>query len=67
MIPTRVLRSGSHHAFKYVRHAKIEAPKHSLSFTLISKGLGATFWFWIFYRLKEDGAVMFGFKHPWDH
>ncbi|KAK4203686.1 hypothetical protein QBC40DRAFT_274256 [Triangularia verruculosa] len=30
-------------------------------------GLGASMWFWIFYRAKEDGPVLLGWKHPWDH
>jgi hypothetical protein len=28
----------------------------------IAVGMGATAWFWIMYRLKQDGAVMFGLK-----
>ncbi|KAK0545482.1 hypothetical protein OC846_005647 [Tilletia horrida] len=28
--------------------------------------LGASMWFFIFYRAKQDGAVMLGLKHPWD-
>ncbi|KAJ1023065.1 hypothetical protein NDA13_005112 [Ustilago tritici] len=31
-----------------------------------AKLLGATMWFWIFYRAKQDGAVLLGLKHPWD-
>ncbi|KAH6626367.1 hypothetical protein B0J18DRAFT_464388 [Chaetomium sp. MPI-SDFR-AT-0129] len=30
-------------------------------------GLGAVMWFWIFYRAKQDGPVLLGWKHPWDH
>ncbi|KAK4645880.1 hypothetical protein QC761_205510 [Podospora bellae-mahoneyi] len=30
-------------------------------------GLGASMWFWIFYKAKEDGPVLLGWKHPWDH
>ena len=30
-------------------------------------GFGAVCWFWIFYRAKEDGAVVLGLKHPWEH
>ncbi|KXN66648.1 hypothetical protein CONCODRAFT_11433 [Conidiobolus coronatus NRRL 28638] len=32
----------------------------------LAKGMGATMWFWIFYRMKQDGAVLFGLRHPWD-
>ncbi|CAD6892476.1 unnamed protein product [Tilletia controversa] len=31
-----------------------------------AKILGASMWFFIFYRAKQDGAVMLGLKHPWD-
>ena len=29
--------------------------------------LGAIMWFWIFYRAREDGPVVLGWRHPWDH
>lgn len=31
-----------------------------------AKALGATMWFWIFYRIREDGPEMFGMEHPWE-
>ncbi|KAK0520462.1 hypothetical protein OC834_003857 [Tilletia horrida] len=31
-----------------------------------AKVLGASMWFFIFYRAKQDGAVLLGLKHPWD-
>ncbi|KAN0061172.1 hypothetical protein ACQY0O_006907 [Thecaphora frezii] len=31
-----------------------------------AKLLGATMWFWIFYRAKQDGPVLLGLRHPWD-
>ncbi|KAK4050773.1 hypothetical protein OIV83_003194 [Microbotryomycetes sp. JL201] len=27
----------------------------------------ASMWFFIFYRARQDGAVLLGLKHPWDH
>jgi len=30
-------------------------------------GLGASMWFFLFYRAKQDGAALLGLKHPWDH
>lgn len=27
-------------------------------------GFGATAWFWILYRMKKEGAIMFGLKPP---
>ncbi|KAI9291854.1 hypothetical protein K502DRAFT_368101 [Neoconidiobolus thromboides FSU 785] len=32
----------------------------------LAKFMGATMWFWIFYRMKQDGPVLFGLRHPWD-
>ncbi|KAF4779189.1 hypothetical protein CPAR01_08782 [Colletotrichum paranaense] len=29
--------------------------------------LGAGMWFFLMYRAKKDGAVLLGWKHPWDH
>ena len=29
--------------------------------------LGAIMWFWVFYRAREDGPVVLGWRHPWDH
>lgn len=30
----------------------------------LSVAFGATAWFWIMYRMKKDGAVMFGLTPP---
>ncbi|KAJ1864742.1 hypothetical protein LPJ78_003168 [Coemansia sp. RSA 989] len=43
------------------------APKVALKYRILSKGLGASMWFWMMYRIKEDGPVAFGLRHPWDH
>ncbi|KAF9469964.1 hypothetical protein BDZ94DRAFT_1150994, partial [Collybia nuda] len=32
----------------------------------LGKALGATMWFFIFYRARQDGAKLLG-KHPWDN
>ncbi|KAI1117335.1 hypothetical protein F5Y14DRAFT_404074 [Nemania sp. NC0429] len=29
--------------------------------------LGASMWFFLMYRARKDGAVLMGWKHPWDH
>ncbi|EMD32043.1 hypothetical protein CERSUDRAFT_119047 [Gelatoporia subvermispora B] len=33
---------------------------------LLSTTLGATMWFFIFYRARKDGAKLLGLKHPWE-
>ncbi|KAJ7072202.1 hypothetical protein C8F01DRAFT_233925 [Mycena amicta] len=36
-------------------------------YTLLAKGIGATMWFFIFYRLRQDGGKLLG-HHPFlDH
>ncbi|KAH9819163.1 hypothetical protein DFH28DRAFT_1122753 [Melampsora americana] len=32
-----------------------------------AKALGATMWFFMFYRIREDGQQVFLGRHPWDH
>ncbi|CDO54514.1 Conserved hypothetical protein [Geotrichum candidum] len=51
----------------YTRFGPLPKPHVSRIHNFISKGLGATMWFWIFYRVREDGGVMLGLRHPWDH
>ncbi|KAJ5765569.1 hypothetical protein N7520_005128 [Penicillium odoratum] len=29
--------------------------------------LGASMWFFLMYRAKQDGPALLGWKHPWDH
>ncbi|KAK4156494.1 hypothetical protein C8A00DRAFT_12567 [Chaetomidium leptoderma] len=36
-------------------------------YRFMATGLGASMWFWIFYRAKKDGPVLLGWKHPWEH
>ncbi|KDQ27666.1 hypothetical protein PLEOSDRAFT_173851 [Pleurotus ostreatus PC15] len=34
-------------------------------YTFLSKAIGATMWFFIFYRFRQDGGKLLG-KHPWE-
>lgn len=56
----------AHHAAKYIRHAAVSTP-HDVRMKWASKFLGATMWFYIFYRIKEDGPVLFAQKLPFEH
>ncbi|EJD03093.1 uncharacterized protein FOMMEDRAFT_86278, partial [Fomitiporia mediterranea MF3/22] len=38
-----------------------------LGYQLLAKGLGASMWFFIFYRARQDGAKLLGLSHPWEH
>lgn len=28
---------------------------------------GTVAWLWIFHRFNQDGAVLLGYQHPWEH
>ncbi|KAF8236520.1 hypothetical protein L208DRAFT_1390624 [Tricholoma matsutake] len=34
-------------------------------YTFLAKALGASMWFFIFYRARKDGSKLLG-QHPWD-
>ncbi|KAI8549029.1 hypothetical protein RHMOL_Rhmol07G0319600 [Rhododendron molle] len=34
--------------------------------SLTGKGMCAMMWFWVFYRAKQDGPVVLGWRHPWE-
>ncbi|GMM38919.1 hypothetical protein DASC09_062580 [Saccharomycopsis crataegensis] len=57
----------SGHGAKYVRHAEVPYPKVPAFYRYSAKLLGATMWFWIFYRAKQDYKVWFGMKLPFEH
>jgi hypothetical protein len=31
------------------------------------EAFGVFCWLWVFHRARHDGAVVLGFRHPWDH
>ncbi|KZT67174.1 hypothetical protein DAEQUDRAFT_729413 [Daedalea quercina L-15889] len=35
-------------------------------YKFLATGLGATMWFFIFYRARKDGAKLLGLSHPWE-
>ncbi|KAK6349668.1 hypothetical protein TWF696_005947 [Orbilia brochopaga] len=36
-------------------------------YKVTATALGASMWFFIFYRAKKDGPVLLGWRHPFDH
>ncbi|KAG0557404.1 hypothetical protein M758_11G123500 [Ceratodon purpureus] len=32
----------------------------------VGQGMCAVMWFWVLYRAKQDGAVLMGWRHPWE-
>ncbi|EMG49321.1 hypothetical protein SBY92_002402 [Candida maltosa Xu316] len=55
------------HFARYIRHAQPTKPHVQPLIKWTSKLLGASMWFWIMLRIKEDGPVMFGMKLPFEH
>jgi len=35
--------------------------------TRLGEAFGTVAWLWIFYRFSQDGRVLLGYEHPWDH
>ncbi|ETW80631.1 hypothetical protein HETIRDRAFT_45277, partial [Heterobasidion irregulare TC 32-1] len=43
-------------------HPHLPGFKHKF----LAKALGASMWFFIFYRARQDGAKLLGLRHPWE-
>ncbi|KAI2473789.1 hypothetical protein F4781DRAFT_3014 [Annulohypoxylon bovei var. microspora] len=50
--------------FGFGSPATFQAPR---IYRFTATALGASMWFFLMYRAKKDGAVLMGWKHPWDH
>lgn len=33
----------------------------------VGDAFGTIAWLWVFHRFRQDGAVLLGFQHPWEH
>ncbi|EGV62322.1 hypothetical protein CANTEDRAFT_109089 [Yamadazyma tenuis ATCC 10573] len=55
------------HGHAYVKHGAVAVPHTDPRLKWGAKLLSATMWFYIFYRVKQDGPVMFGQKLPFEH
>lgn len=33
----------------------------------VGEVFGTIAWLWVFYRFSQDGAVLLGYRHPWEH
>ena len=58
-----VMGGGQGHGTTY-KGVTIHQPKRW--HTITGKGLCAVMWFWVFYRAKQDGPVVLGWRHPWE-
>ncbi|TVY85182.1 NADH dehydrogenase [ubiquinone] 1 beta subcomplex subunit [Lachnellula suecica] len=45
----------------------VQIPRARPLYRFAATGLSASMWFFLMYRAKQDGAVLLGWKHPWDH
>ncbi|KAI8868489.1 hypothetical protein GQ42DRAFT_164094 [Ramicandelaber brevisporus] len=58
---------GGHGHHEFPSRFNYHPPRVAFQHRFWSKLLGATMWLWIMYRAKEDGPVLLGWRHPWDH
>ncbi len=49
----------NHHAARYVRNQPVVPPNPKAIHVFVSKAIGGFMSFWICYRLREDGQVIF--------
>ena len=35
--------------------------------TRLGEAFGTLTWLWVFYRFSQDGRVLLGLEHPWEH
>ncbi|KAF2275297.1 uncharacterized protein EI97DRAFT_434513 [Westerdykella ornata] len=45
----------------------IKVPPVRPLYRFMATGLGASMWFFLMYRAKQDMPVLLGWRHPWDH
>ncbi|GMF04763.1 unnamed protein product [Ambrosiozyma monospora] len=64
--PHRTRYKMSHGAYTYTRHSATPIPKVGPLYRYTATFLGATMWFWIFYRTKHDWKQWAALEHPWD-
>ena len=48
-------------------HGPVTEPHVPVLYDRIGKSLMAVMFFWLFYKFKKDGLVLFGFEKPWLH
>lgn len=41
--------------------------KQPFLYRFCATGIGASMWFFLMYRAKQDGPALLGLKHPWEH
>ncbi|KAI1462229.1 hypothetical protein F4805DRAFT_125326 [Annulohypoxylon moriforme] len=58
------LKTLPRYRYGYVPPNSFPAPR---AYRYTATALGASMWFFLMYRAKKDGAVLMGWKHPWDH
>ena len=63
-----LLRAGGGHGHGAAnKFHGFDQPSVDLRYKRVATVIGATMWFWLFYRFREDGGVLFGLHKPWDH
>ncbi|KAG7397037.1 hypothetical protein PHYBOEH_001315 [Phytophthora boehmeriae] len=53
---------GHGHSYPHGMHFHV-SPVHKN----LALAYGTMLWLWVFWRAKQDGRVVLGLEHPWDH
>ncbi|RKP10790.1 hypothetical protein THASP1DRAFT_12364 [Thamnocephalis sphaerospora] len=57
----------AHGAYTSGAYGSFRVPHAGAAHRWTAKLLGASMWFFMMYRAKQDGPTLLGWSHPWEH
>jgi hypothetical protein len=51
----------------YCSSNPFEQDAHDKFMANLGEAIGFFMWLWIFHRARQDGPVVLGWRHPWEH
>ena len=69
MFASRLLRAAAGHGHGHggARFHGFEQPAPDPRYQRVATVIGASMWLWLFIRCREDGAVLMGWRKPFEH
>jgi len=65
---TRLLRAAAGHGHAHgAKFHGFEQPVPDVRYQRVATVIGASMWLWLFIRAREDGAVLMGWRKPFEH
>ncbi|KAI8057916.1 hypothetical protein BDF22DRAFT_739314 [Syncephalis plumigaleata] len=58
---------GGHGTYTSGAYGSFRVPPVGRAHYWTAKLLGASMWFFMMYRAKQDGPALLGWEHPWEH